>query len=126
GENFRRVYGREGSRTIAEFLAVTHPDEREAVERIFNILKGGMSAETHATIDFRVRLGGESERYAWCRAHMSVLFDGRRRRRWIIGKLTDISQERMLTERLEQQARTDALTGLLNRAGLEEAVRLRL
>ena len=126
GENFRRVYGREGSRTIAEFLAVAHPDEREAVERIFNILKGGMSAETHATIDFRVRLGGESERYAWCRAHMSVLFDGRRRRRWIIGKLTDISQERMLTERLEQQARTDALTGLLNRAGLEEAVRLRL
>ena len=85
-----------------------------------------MSAETHATIDFRVRLGGESERYAWCRAHMSVLFDGRRRRRWIIGKLTDISQERMLTERLEQQARTDALTGLLNRAGLEEAIRLRL
>ena len=57
---------------------------------------------------------------------MSVLFDGRRRRRWIIGKLTDISQERMLTERLEQQARTDALTGLLNRAGLEEAIRLRL
>ena len=32
----------------------------------------------------------------------------------------------MLTERLEQQARTDALTGLLNRAGLEEAIRLRL
>ena len=56
GENFHRVYGREGSRTIAEFLEVAHPDEREAVERIFNILKGGMSAETHATIDFRVRL----------------------------------------------------------------------
>ena len=33
---------------------------------------------------------------------------------------------RMLTERLEQQARTDALTGLLNRAGLEEDIRLRL
>ena len=57
---------------------------------------------------------------------MSVLFDSRCRRRWVIGKLTDISQERMLAERLEQQVRTDALTGLLNRAGLEEAIRLRL
>ena len=73
-----------------------------------------MSAETHATVDFRVRRGGESERYTWCRAHMSVLFDSRCRRRWVIGKLTDISQERMLAERLEQQVRTDALTGLLN------------
>ena len=57
---------------------------------------------------------------------MSVLFDGRRRRRWLIGKLTDISQERLNAERLEKRARTDALTGLLNRAGLEDAIRMRL
>ena len=126
GENFQRVFGREGSRTISEFLAIAHPEEREQLQRIFGVLKGGMSAEAHATVDFRVRRGGEVERYTWCRAHMSVLFDSRRRRRWVIGKLTDISQERMLAERLEQQARTDALTGLLNRAGLEEAVRLRV
>ena len=126
GENFQRLYGREGSRTIADLLENTHPEERESVERIFNILKGGMSAETHATVDFRVRKGGGGERFAWCRAHMSVLFDTRRRRRWIIGKLTDISQDRLLAERLEQQARTDSLTGLLNRAGLEEALRLRV
>ena len=43
-----------------------------------------MSAEAHATVDFRVRRGGEVERYTWCRAHMSVLFDSRRRRRWVI------------------------------------------
>ena len=126
GENFQRLYGREGSRTISDLLENTHPEERESVERIFNILKGGMSAETHATVDFRVRKGGGGERFAWCRAHMSVLFDTRRRRRWIIGKLTDISQDRLLAERLEQQARTDSLTGLLNRAGLEEALRLRV
>ena len=44
----------------------------------------------------------------------------------MIGKLTDISQDRLLAERLEQQARTDSLTALLNRAGLEEAIRLRV
>lgn len=126
GENFQRMFGREGSHNIAEFLAFAHPEERERLERVFGVLSGGMSAETHATVDFRVRRGGESERYTWCRAHMSVLFDSRCRRRWVIGKLTDISQERMLAERLEQQVRTDALTGLLNRAGLEEAIRLRL
>ena len=126
GENFQRVFGREGSRTIGEFLAIAHPEEREQLQRIFGILKGGMSAESHATVDFRVRRGGEGERYTWCRAHMSVLFDSRRRRRWVIGKLTDISQDRLLAERLEQQARTDSLTALLNRAGLEEAIRLRV
>ena len=120
------MFGREGSHNIAEFLAFAHPEERERLERVFGVLSGGMSAETHATVDFRVRRGGESERYTWCRAHMSVLFDSRCRRRWVIGKLTDISQDRLLAERLEQQARTDSLTALLNRAGLEEAIRLRV
>ena len=127
GENFQRLYGREGSHSFADFIANAHPEEQGQLAHVFNLLKqDGASAETHATVDFRVRKGGEEGRYAWCRAHMSVLFDGRRRRRWIIGKLTDISQDRQLAERLEQQARTDPLTGLLNRAGLEEAIRLRV
>ena len=39
GENFQRVFGREGSRTISEFLAIAHPEEREQLQRIFGVLK---------------------------------------------------------------------------------------
>ena len=127
GENFAYIYGHEGAHTIEELLDNAHPQEREHLAQVFNALRTGAGSETHATVDFRVRMGAlDSARYTWCRAHMSVLFDGRRRRRWIIGKLTDISQERLNAERLEKRARTDALTGLLNRAGLEDAIRMRL
>ena len=127
GENFAHIYGHEGAHTIEELLNNAHPQEREHLAQVFNVLRAGVGSETHATVDFRVRMGAaDSARYTWCRAHMSVLFDDRRRRRWIIGKLTDISQERLNAERLEKRARTDALTGLLNRAGLEDAIRMRL
>lgn len=126
GENFRRLYGGELTQTLDQFLEGVHPDERERASRVFSMLISGASADLRASLDMRLRVGeGKLERYVWCRAHMSVLFDERRRRSLIIGKLTDISQEKLNTERLELRARTDALTGLLNRAGLEEAIRAR-
>ena len=60
GENFQRLYGREGSHSFADFIANAHPEEQGQLAHVFNLLKqDGASAETHATVDFRVRKGGE-------------------------------------------------------------------
>lgn len=127
GKNFQRLCQRDGDDTMDAFLQGVHPDDRARLENVWRVLSDGASAETRASTDVRLRVGGpESERYLWCRMRMSVLMDARRHRRLALGKLTDISRDRLNAERLEKRARTDALTGLLNRAGLEEAVEARL
>ncbi len=127
GENFNRLCGHAGDETLEGFLSGVHPNDCPRLGRCSARATGDASSETHATVDVRLRVGGpESTRYLWCRTHMSVLLDARRHRRLVIGKLTDVSQDRLNAERLEKRARTDALTGLLNRAGLEEAIGARL
>lgn len=127
GENFNRLCGRAGDETLEGFLSGVHPNDCPRLKDVLRVLTGDASAETRAAVDVRLRVGGpESTRYLWCRTRMSVLLDARRHRRLVIGKLTDVSQDRLNAERLEKRARTDALTGLLNRAGLEEAIGARL
>jgi len=124
--NFARVYGRAPARSFGEFLKMLHPEDRERYEPRWRALASGADC-AHMVADIRLLSSeGDPPRYTWCRMRMRALEDGRGRRRAVIGKLADISQERLNCERLERKARTDQLTGLLNRAGLEEAIRRRL
>jgi len=124
--NFARVFGRPPARSFAEFLEALHPEDRERYEPVWRAIASGAEG-AHMVADIRLLGGaGDPTRCTWCRIRLRALEDGRGRRRTVIGKLADISQERLNCERLERKARTDQLTGLLNRAGLEENIRRRL
>lgn len=64
----------------------------------------------------RIRIHDRTIR--WFRCHRQVLRDEDGRADQIIGSLLDITDERAQVSRLETKASTDALTGLLNRRGM--------
>lgn len=125
-ETFVRLFGALSENTFEALVERVHPHDRNYLVSLWRGLLNN-TTDSWATLELRI-MNKRRKRpaYTWCRMRMSVLKDSRGFRRRLIGKITDISQEKLKTERLERKARTDALTGLLNRAGLEEAIRLRL
>jgi diguanylate cyclase (GGDEF)-like protein/PAS domain S-box-containing protein len=106
-----RILGfRPGHRpTAAEFIAVAHPDDRQAVRHHLIAARGGRAGDFEYRI---VRRDGEV-RYVHGRQHTRV--DEAGRPSHIYGIVQDITERRRYESELERLATHDALTGLPNR-----------
>ncbi|SNT09733.1 PAS domain S-box-containing protein/diguanylate cyclase (GGDEF) domain-containing protein [Sphingomonas laterariae] len=95
-----------------EFLARIHPDDR-ALD--FDAV--GMGVQDRSVGYFRIRI--HTGEYRWVRSTCKLLRDAAGRPETIVGVSVDITDERHRQARLQAEAESDALTGLLNRRGFE-------
>jgi diguanylate cyclase (GGDEF)-like protein/PAS domain S-box-containing protein len=97
-------------------LSVTHPDDVDATVVGCRDLLVGESGAFTSEKRF-VRADGAA---VWARAHVTVLEDEDDQPVSFLSQIEDIEERKRLVERLVWNAQHDPLTGLLDRAGLEE------
>lgn len=97
-------------------LPLFHPDD---VESIRQGLKDAINMLPDQVEHVRIRLKGRDGTYRWYRTQYKAVFDHNDMVVQVIGTLTDISVQIDREQELREQAQTDSLTGLYNRAGVE-------
>jgi diguanylate cyclase (GGDEF)-like protein/PAS domain S-box-containing protein len=115
-ESIERVLGYAPDRVIGEpFLDLVEPGDRVAGRRFIEAAIGRDGPA--GTMSLRLRMADGSSR------HIDVMIDNRLADDSVGGlllNLRDVSEQRVLQEQLRHQALHDSLTGLANRAALEQ------
>lgn len=119
-ENYQKVFGEKPVLSLEESVQIVHPDDQRAYQRLWQQM---LRERRPLSMEVRIRPkdGGE---YLWYSLYLSVLYDKKGSLRRIVGKMVDISRQKQKAAFFEEKARTDALTGLLNREGVEQSIRL--
>ena len=109
---------RELGSDLEEWRKRIHPEDLEGFEAALGDCLGGLSDQ------FRVehRLLHRDGSYRWILARGASALDGSDRVRRVAGSHTDITERKMLEERLKRRAFYDELTGLPNRTLLTETL----
>lgn len=94
-----------------------HPEDRQRTSTLFHACREGQKSG-----EAEIRFKNNAGQYPWVRLCMSTLFDEYNRPARIIGRLFDIEHEVNERRQLNLLARTDALTGLLNKRAIETAI----
>ena len=99
------------------WLHIVHPDDRDS---LFEAVRAALAAGAPIQHECRtVRPDGETR---WIRGESAVVADDRGRIKGYVAMIADVTDERLMAERLEQRSRQDALTDLPNRLHLGEAL----
>lgn len=101
-------------RKLFEILHV-HPEDEE----LFYHSTSGLVTNKMAK-EIIVRICKYDGSYIWCKIIYIPLLDEENNMVSIVGKIEDVDEEVREKERLEQQSRTDGLTGLMNKLTFEE------
>ena len=106
-----RIFGvsKETELSYEVFLGCVHPDDRELVDSSF---KAALSNERPYVIEHRLLVEGE---VVWIRQEATIEFDAAGNATRAIGFSQDITEHKLVEERIRQLAMTDQLTGLVNR-----------
>lgn len=101
------------------YKTIIHPDdELKILELLAQIVMEGNQSET---VEFRMRT--RDGIYRWVENHYTPVRDGAGRLVEIEGVLTDVTEKKEAAEKIAVLARTDALTGLANRATFIDRLR---
>lgn len=98
-------------------FTLIRPEDRQLARRYATRL---MAGDDQPPLELRAEVGDLSTQ--WVRVTVNVVRDGHGAPDYTVAHLEDITEQRRLTEELAIAATTDALTGLLNRAGFTAAV----
>jgi len=121
------------NRAMAEMLDTTVTEMLEC--SMYDFIDDEVKAEAEATLGRRhagiaeehdVRLTTKLGRTLWTRMNTSPITDHSGASRGAIALVTDITERRILEQRLAADARQDALTGVANRIALFEWLRTKL
>jgi diguanylate cyclase (GGDEF)-like protein/PAS domain S-box-containing protein len=110
--------------TVEELLALVHPDDVEPVRRAsLEALKGERSGYA---VEHRVKARNGEWRWILSRGRVTERDPASGRALRMIGTNLDITERRRSEEAVQSTAHSDALTGLANRRGLGDRLRLAL
>jgi diguanylate cyclase (GGDEF)-like protein/PAS domain S-box-containing protein len=116
------MYGYDQAEMIASpqfYQTIIHPDDKlKIVELMAQVVLGGIQP---TTVEFRMR--ARDGTYRWLESHYTPLRDAVGRLLEIEGILTDITEKKDTAEKIMVLVRTDALTGLANRATFIDRLR---
>ncbi len=122
--NYRNILGeRSVIKNFRQNLSTNntvYKDDIHIVEDIFSACNADVDRKNHITDKFRV-LHADGE-YQWYYAVYSSIRTEDGGRISLIGKIVNIHSTILKMEKLRQQARTDGMTGLLNKPATEETV----
>lgn len=110
--------------TVDELLALLHPEDVEAVRRTsLEVMKGERPVYA---VEHRVRARNGEWRWILSRGRVTERDPATGRALRMIGTNVDITERRTLEEAAQSIAHSDPLTGLANRRGLADRLRLAL
>jgi diguanylate cyclase (GGDEF)-like protein/PAS domain S-box-containing protein len=116
------MYGYDPAEMIASpqlYQTIIHPDdELKILELMARIVREGSEP---AAVEFRMRASDGT--YHWLECHYAPIRDATGRLAAIEGILTDITEKKEAADKIGVLARTDALTGLANRATFIDRLR---
>lgn len=118
--NWKDIFGYSPTNNSADHIFAmdrVHPEDRQKTSTLFLACKEGQK-----TGETEIRFKNNNDEYPWVRLCMTTLFDDSNKPVRIIGRLFDIDQEVNERQQLNILAQTDALTGLLNKRAIEEAI----
>jgi diguanylate cyclase (GGDEF)-like protein/PAS domain S-box-containing protein len=104
------------------FLELTHPEDREHNAALEKELRAG----TIPYVTFERRYVHADGRSVWVSASVSLVRDESDRPMYGVMQVQDVSDRVVLLDRLNEMARTDDLTGLLNRRAWFQELRMEL
>ncbi|WP_251043079.1 GGDEF domain-containing phosphodiesterase [Arthrobacter sp. ISL-69] len=118
-EEFSRILGLAAGSpaTRDSLLALTHPEDRDLVRRVWASLENGLES---ADFEYRILRPDGEQRWLHSRIRSVNGQDGKSRR--FLDTVLDITERKNAAEILEYQARHDALTGLPNRYLMTEVL----
>jgi diguanylate cyclase (GGDEF)-like protein/PAS domain S-box-containing protein len=118
-EEFSRILGLPASSpaTRDSLLALTHPEDRDLVRRVWASLEDGVES---ADFEYRILRPDGEQRWLHSRIRSVNGQDGKSSR--FLDTVLDITERKNAAEILEYQARHDALTGLPNRYLMTEVL----
>ncbi|HEX7052527.1 MAG TPA: diguanylate cyclase [Burkholderiales bacterium] len=127
GEAWADIAGgprRERVASVEELLALVHPDDIDAVRRAsLQALKGERPGYA---VEHRIKAQSGEWRWILSRGRVTERDPASGRALRMIGTNLDITERRRAEEQVQSTAHTDALTGLANRRGLGDRLRLAL
>ncbi len=120
--NFKKMFGYDPipENLRARKLGTTriHPDDLALLKEMADKLRRGLANQ-----EAELRIANIDNRYLWCRLRTTVLSDEHGKPARVIGTLSDIDSAKRNYLVLQEQAQRDSLTGLLNKAATQAAVR---
>ncbi len=120
--NWKDIFGYEPTPESLQADKLTnshiHPDDFENLMDLCRRLReGGKEQETE------LRIANSESRYIWFRARMSSVANAGQAPHRAVGTLSNIDSSKRNILALQEQAQRDSLTGLLNKAAAQNAIR---
>ncbi len=114
---FSKLSPSEYQKNVSEYFS--HPDDKDVIGRAFQcILKGKPT-----TYQARMRAGGSN--FIWCKIDVTPIIENNVPVK-MIGVITDISDIKTKTDRLENAAKLDDFTGLYNKSSSVNLIQKKL
>ncbi len=121
-ENWARQSGypavTDGPEALLRRGEYVHADDVNGLYGLLRRVKGGFSGE-----EMEVRILDKERHYRWYRLRLSALVDAEGVTYRAVGTLTDIDSDKRSYLALQEQAKKDPLTGLLNKGATQSAIR---
>lgn len=117
--------GKKGFRVLdpREQMDLVHPDDAELLRNILNEAAEKPECQSQS---INLRFVDNSGVYCWMCCQIRVLTDVRGIPELIVGKLSDIQEQRLKEQRLIEKASVDSMTGILNRKAADYQIAKRL
>lgn len=120
-DNYDEFFGRTPSDRVEDEVAVVYPADRHLLNEALDELRRGCQPDP-----LEVRGCVEGSGYRWLSIEFAQVGKIGDDPVSAIGRLSDITDEKLKQERLFEQSRIDGLTNLLNKRSIEEDVRASL
>ena len=114
---FSKLGPSEYQKKVSEYFS--HPDDKDVIDRAFQCILNGNST----TYQARMRAGGS--KFIWCKLDVTPILENNVPVK-MIGVITDISDIKTKTDRLENAAKLDNFTGLYNKSSSVDLIQKKL
>ncbi len=108
---------------LGDGMEMVHPDDADFLRNLLNEAEENPGRQSQG---LNLRFLDKEGTYCWMRCQIQVLLNVMGRPKLIIGKLSDIQEQRLKEQRLIEKASIDSMTGILNREAVDEQIAERL
>ncbi|MCI8327100.1 MAG: diguanylate cyclase [Lachnospiraceae bacterium] len=106
--------------SVEEIIQIIHEDDREKIQKI---VKEVVSQETGGVVEYRIAAGKEeAQPYIWHKTRYKSVVGSSGRIIQVVGRIYDVDKEKRIHNQLEEKARKDPMTGLLNKQVFQEDI----